>query len=87
MINVIIDRKSRQAYFIKTNTELSSEGQVKIFRDKVFKLHGLPEKVISNRGLQYISKFIIDLYHLLGITGNPSTAFHPQTDRQTERIN
>jgi hypothetical protein len=77
VINVIIDRKSKQAHFIKTNTELSSEGQVKIFRDEVFKLHSLPEKVISDRGPQYISKFMIDLYHLLGITGNPSTAFHP----------
>jgi Integrase zinc binding domain len=83
-IKVIVNRKLKQAHFIKTNTELSSEGQAKIFRDEVFKLHGLPEKVISDRGPQYVSKFMIDLYHLLGITGNPSTAFHPQTDRQTE---
>jgi hypothetical protein len=84
MINMVVDRKSKQAHFIKTNTELSSEGQAKIFRDEVFKLYGLPEKVISNRGPQYISKFMIDLYCLLGITGNPSTAFDPQTDGQTE---
>jgi hypothetical protein len=87
MINVIVDRKSKQAHFIKTNMDLSSEGQAKIFRDNIFKLHGLLEKVISDRGPQYISKFMIDLYCLLGITGNPSTAFHPQIDGQTERIN
>jgi hypothetical protein len=87
VINVIVDRKSKQAHFIKTNTELSSEGQAKIFRDNIFKLHRLPEKVISDQGPQYISKFMIDLYHLLGITGNPSTAFHPQTDGQTEHVN
>jgi Integrase zinc binding domain/dUTPase len=86
-INVIVDRKTKQAHFIKTNTELSSEGQVKIFRDEIFKHHGLPRKVISDRGPQYISKFMTDLYSLLGIKGNPSTAFHPQTDGQTERIN
>jgi hypothetical protein len=82
-----VDRKSKQAHFIKTNMELSLEGQAKIFRDNIFKLHGLPEKVISDRGLQYVSKFMVNLYHLLGITGNPSTAFHPQTDGQMEQIN
>jgi hypothetical protein len=87
MINVIVDRKSKQAHFIKTNTELSSLGQATISRDEVFKHHRLPEKVISDQGPQYISKFMISLYHLLRITGNPSTAFHPQTDRQTEQIN
>jgi hypothetical protein len=75
--NVIVDRKSKQMHFIKTNMELSSEGQAKIFRDTVFKLHRLPEKVISDQCPQYISKFMMDLYHLLEITGNPSTAFHP----------
>jgi hypothetical protein len=55
----------------------NTEGQVKIFRDEVFKLYGLPQKVISDQGSQYVSKFMIDLYKLLGITGNPSTAFHP----------
>jgi hypothetical protein len=82
-----VDRKTKQAHFIKTNTELSSEGQAKIFRDEVFKHHRLPRKVISDRGPQYISKFMTDLYSLLGIKGDPSMAFHPQTDRQTERIN
>jgi transposase InsO family protein len=60
---------------------------VKIFRDEIFKHHGLLRKVISDRGPQYVSKFMMDLYSLLGIKGNPSTAFHPQTDGQMERIN
>jgi hypothetical protein len=82
-----VDRKLKQAYFIKTNMELSSLEKATIFRDEVFKHHGLPEKIISDRGLQYVSKFMVNLYCLLRITGNPSTAFHPQTDRQTEQIN
>jgi hypothetical protein len=77
----------KQAHFIKTNMELSSEGQAKIFRDEVFKHHRFLRKVISDRGPQYISKFMMDLYSLLGIKGNPSIAFHPWTDGQTERIN
>jgi hypothetical protein len=47
-INMIVNQKSKQAHFIKTNIELSLEGQAKIFRDEVFKLHGLPKKVISD---------------------------------------
>jgi hypothetical protein len=83
-INVIVNRKTKQAHFIKTHTEPSSEGQAKIFRNKVFKLHRLPRKMISNKGLQYVSKFIIDLYSLLEIKikGNPSTALHQQTNRE-----
>ena len=43
--------------------------------------------VISNQGLQFMSKFTKDLYHLLGIKMNPSTAYNPQTDGQTKCIN
>ena len=67
--------------------ELTSEGLARIYRDQVFRLHGLPRKIISDRGPQFESKFMNDLYRLLGITGNHSTAYHPQTDGQTERIN
>jgi hypothetical protein len=58
-----------------------------IFRDTVWRDFGLPEVVISDRGSQFVSKFTRDLYWLLGIKMNPSTAYHPQTDGQTERIN
>ena len=67
--------------------ELNSEGLARIYRDNVFRLHGLPRKVIHDRGPQFVSSFMKDLYRLLGIEGNPSTAYHPQTDGQTERIN
>ena len=59
----------------------------KIYQDNVFKLHGILQKVISDREPQFESQFMKDLYQLLGIEGNPSTAYHPQTDRQTEYIN
>ena len=59
----------------------------KIYWDNVFKLHGIPQKVISDWGPQFESQFMKDLYQLLGIEGNPSTAYHPQTDGQTECIN
>src|SRR3954469_23640101 len=45
------------------------------------------QKVISDQGPQFISIFIQSLYQLLEVKGNPSTAYHPQTDGQTERVN
>ena len=86
-ICVIVDRFSKQVHAIPTTIEITSEGIARILRDHVFKLHGIPEKVISDRGPQFVSSFMKDLYRLLGIIGNPSTAYHPQTDGQTERIN
>ena len=63
------------------------EGVAQIFRDTVWMDFGLPEVVISDWGLQFVSKFTNNLYHLLGIKMNPSTAYHPQTDGQTKHIN
>src|SRR5690606_32153426 len=86
-IMVVVDRFSKKIEAIPTNVELSSLGAAKHFRDYVFKHHGLPRKVISDRGPLCVSNFMKDLMKLLTIEGNPSTAFHPQTDGQTERIN
>ena len=47
----------------------------------------MPSKIIHNRGPQFQSRFAVDFYRLLGIENNPSTAYHPQTDGQTERVN
>lgn len=59
----------------------------KLYRDNIFKLHGIPRKFIHDRGPQFASKFMNEFYRLLGIEANASTAYHPQTDGQTERIN
>ena len=59
----------------------------KIYRDNVFRLHGLPKKIIHDRGSQFDAKMMKELYKLLHIEGNPSTAYHPQMDGQTECIN
>ena len=63
------------------------EGVARIFRDMVWGDFGLPEVVISDWGSQFVSNFTKDLYQLLGIKMNPSTAYHPQTNGQTEHIN
>jgi hypothetical protein len=80
-------RLTKMIRVIATHVELNSEGAAVDFHDKVFRYYSLPHKIISDCGPQFVSKFTKALYKLLGITGNPSTAYHPQTDRQTERVN
>ncbi|OCB91419.1 hypothetical protein A7U60_g1324 [Sanghuangporus baumii] len=58
-----------------------------IYRNHIFQLHGLPWKIIHDRGVQFNAKMMRKLYKLLHIEGNPSTVYHPQTDGQTERVN
>jgi len=53
----------------------------------VFKNHGLPDDIVSDRGTQFVLKFTQQLLKLLDVTGNRSTAYHPQSDGQTERTN
>jgi len=74
-------------YFIATTEKTSAEGLAKLFRDHIWKLHGLPESIISDRGVQFAVGTIKELNNLLGIQTKLSTAYHPQTDGQMERIN
>jgi transposase InsO family protein len=86
-IAVIVDRSTKQVIIEPTNKEINPEGTARILRNRVFSQHGIPKKIISDRGKQFVGDFSRDLYRQLGITGNPSTAYHPQTDGQTERAN
>jgi len=70
-----------------TTTNISSEGIAKIYRDKIWKLHGVPRKILSDRGLQFASKFMEEFTKVLGTKRQLSMAYHPQTDGQIERIN
>jgi len=66
---------------------VTAEGAARLFLHQVWKLHGLPKCVISDHGPQFIAHFTQELYCLLGIKLASSMAWHPQTDRQMERIN
>ena len=70
-----------------TTEGTSAEGLVRLFQDNVWKLHELPESVVSDRGPQFVAELTKELNKMLGIRTKLSTAFHPQTDRQTERMN
>ncbi|SJL01314.1 uncharacterized protein ARMOST_04634 [Armillaria ostoyae] len=84
---VVVDRFSKAIILVPCNVELSAEGWARILRDHVYARHGMPQVVISDRGPQFVSAFMKELYRMLDISQNASTAFHPQTDGQTERVN
>jgi len=83
-ILVIVDRFSKMARYIPINMNITAQGVAKISWDQVFKNMGIPQKVISDRGPQFVSRFMKELCSQLGIERNPLTAYHPQTDGQTE---
>jgi len=86
-ILVVYNHFSKMAHFIATTEKTSAEGLAKLFRDHIWKLHGLPESIISDRGVQFVVGMIKELNNLLEIQTKLLMAYYPQTDRQTERIN
>jgi len=83
----VCDRFSKIAYFIAITEKTLAKGLAKLFRDHVWKLHGLPESIISNRGVQFAVGIMREVNNLLGIQTKLSMAYYPQTDGQTKRIN
>jgi len=74
-------------HFVPTTKKTLAEGLARLFRDNVWKLHGLPESIILNRGPQFAAEIMQELNQMLGIESKLLTVFYPQTDRQTERVN
>jgi len=86
-IVVIVDQFTKMIRLKATTMNILSEGIIKIYRNKIWKLHRIPRKILSNRGPQFTSKFMEELIKALETKRQLSTAYHLQTDRQTERIN
>ena len=86
-IVVIIDRFIKIIQLNATMTNVSLERIAKIYRNNIWKLHGVPKKILSDRGPQFASKSIEKLTKVLETKRQLSTAYHPQTDGQMERIN
>jgi transposase InsO family protein len=84
---VVVDRTKKQMHAVPTTMEMSALGLAKLYRDNVWRYHGLPDSIISDRGLQFAAELMKELNKLLGIQTKLSTAYHPQTDGQTEQMN
>eukprot|EP00253_Pinus_taeda_P013617 PITA_13617 len=86
-IMVIVDKLSKAAHFIPVQSTYRAPQIAHVFMQNMFRLHGLPKVIISDRDVKFTSAFWRTLFADLGTQLNFSTAYHPQTDGQTERVN
>ena len=86
-ITTTVDRFTGIVHFSPTTEALRAEEHAQLYIRDVFRLHGAPEKVLSDRGPAYASKLLQAIYKGIGIKPTLSTAYHPQTDGKTERMN
>jgi hypothetical protein len=84
---VIVDRLTKTAHLIPVHTTYNAKKYAKIYLDQIVRLHGIPKTIISDRGAQFAARFWEQLQDALGTKLIRSSAYHPQTDGQTERVN
>nr|AAM00956.1 Putative polyprotein [Oryza sativa Japonica Group] len=84
---VIVDRLTKVAHFIPVKTTYSGSRLAELYMARIVCLHGVRKKIVSDRGSQFTSNFWKKLQEEMGSKLNFSTAYHPQTDGQTERVN
>jgi len=86
-ILVVCNRLSKITHFVATTEETLAKGLARLFKDNVWKLYGLLESIVSDRRPQFAAEMTKELNAMLEIEMKLLTAFHPQTDGQTKRIN
>ena len=86
-ILVIVDKLTKMAHFEACHESMNAQELAWIIFKVIFKYHGIPSTWISDRGSLFTSKFFQEFSKLLGMKQKLSTAYHPQTDGQTERVN
>uniref|UniRef100_A0A670I7Y0 Gypsy retrotransposon integrase-like protein 1 n=1 Tax=Podarcis muralis TaxID=64176 RepID=A0A670I7Y0_PODMU len=84
---VVVDLFTKMAHFIPCAKVATTEQTAKLFIDHVFRVHGLPRSILSDRGRQFISNFWQKLLGILNVKINLASARHPQTNGQAERVN
>jgi IS30 family transposase len=84
---VIVDHLTKVAHFILVKTTYSGAKLAELYMSRIVCLHGVPKKIVSDRGSQFTSKFWEKLHESMDTKLNFSSAYHPQTDGQTERTN
>jgi hypothetical protein len=84
---VIVDRLTKSAHFIPVNTNYNVQKYAEIYSARVLCLHGVLKMIISDQGSQFVARFWEQLHASLGTHLIHSSAYHPQMDDQTERVN
>lgn len=86
-ILVVVDRFTKMSHFVPCHKAINAETTATLFLASIFKIHGTPLEIISDRGPQFDSAFWKSLFNSLNVKIKLSTAYHPQTDGQSERTN
>jgi hypothetical protein len=84
---VIVDMLTKVAHFIHVKTTCTGAQLAELYKSRIVCLHGVPKKIVSDRGTQFTSRFWIRLHESMDTKLNFSLAYNPQTDGQTERTN
>ena len=82
---VIVDRLTKSAHFLPMRVNLPLQQLAELYVSEIVRLHGVPVSIVSDRDARFTSRFWKALQEAFGTVLNYSTAFHPQTDGQTER--
>ena len=86
-IMVVVDKLKKATHFILVKSMHETDDIANIFMKEIFKLHGLPKEIVSDRDVKFTSNFWKGMFADLGTKLNFSTTYHPHTDGQTERVN
>ncbi|MCO5594513.1 hypothetical protein L7F22_048545 [Adiantum nelumboides] len=86
-IFVIVDKLTRVAHLIPVKQSATTADIAQVFVKEIVRLHGIPARIISDRDAKFTSKFWQAMFQSLGTQLNLSTAYHPETDGQTKRVN
>ena len=84
---VIVDRMTKSAHFLPVKTTYLIKQYAELYLTRIVCLHGVPKKIVSDRGPQFVAHFWRSLHEAMGTDLTYSTAYHPQTDGQAERVN
>ena len=84
---VIVDCLTKSAHFIPVRTDYRPSDYAELYFNQIVRLHGVPRTIVSDRWPQFTARFWEHLHNMLGTNLVRSSAYHPQTSRQMERVN